>query len=342
MSSINIKNNVAVAVFCLFSSPLPAQQAEQTKESFKFTESDWTQRPGHYLGSFQCTTHDKERNKTVRYIIVDYPSGAELPCRVIYYKPREDGSRDILWRSLNTVGFCSEKAGGLADKLQSFGWECMTAAGDMRSAETEEEDVTRFASEDLPVKAEIPSIEGFDPFSSLQQQEPQTGQPNEDQQAAAEETLDVNADEEAVLDFVGPKIELQLDQGVAHQGKSYDFSALVTDNIAVKAVHFFYQSAGADYVSLPMKRGEDSDLYSVTLPSEVTSVSEINYYVTAEDISYNAVFRGNVISPLTLQFNEVKVQEEVKAVEHIEPETEIQEVKSVEPQPSNEEEGALW
>ncbi|MBD3648150.1 MAG: hypothetical protein HUJ31_12030 [Pseudomonadales bacterium] len=59
-----------------------------------------------------------------RTISVEYETAAQpVPCKVRYDKPDEGGVQ-YPWSANNQVGYCEQKAAELADKLNSYGWNC--------------------------------------------------------------------------------------------------------------------------------------------------------------------------------------------------------------------------
>lgn len=51
--------------------------------------------------------------------------GNAVPCVVNYYKDTENpGQMQVLWRSQNEEGFCSDKVAAFIDKLSGWGWSC--------------------------------------------------------------------------------------------------------------------------------------------------------------------------------------------------------------------------
>lgn len=65
------------------------------------------------------------RESTTRRVIVDYPRGTALPCRVIYDKSEEATAEgETIWQAINEEGYCESKADNLAEKLEGWGWSC--------------------------------------------------------------------------------------------------------------------------------------------------------------------------------------------------------------------------
>ena len=213
---------------------------------------------------FRCiNTHAQTGKQTFRYIVVDYPQGAPLPCSVEYEKPTEAKPVQSLWRSSNTPGYCEDKARGLAEKLTGFGWDCglsdNQASGMQRPVRIQKK-TERATSIAKPSSAELE------------------------------------------LDFVGPVISLQKKTATPIKGQPYTLSAIVTDDVGVNKVHLFYQTNDEPYTSLYMDRENKSDRYAATLAESATQSGSIRYYIMAEDMSGNTVLHGNSISPRALDF----------------------------------------
>ncbi len=79
------------------------------------------------------------------------------------------------------------------------------------------------------------------------------------------------------------------------------FEALVTDNVGVSSVTFFYRNAGGvAFSSKPMKKlQDDSDVYSVELFIDPVIIKKLEIYLKAEDVSGNSVFEGKEFTPLS-------------------------------------------
>jgi hypothetical protein len=73
-----------------------------------------------YADSWNCSNSD-----LVREVVVQYPEGGALPCNVIYKKQTEGFEDQVLWSAETEEGYCEEKARGLVDKLESWGWVCL-------------------------------------------------------------------------------------------------------------------------------------------------------------------------------------------------------------------------
>ena len=104
-------------------------------------------------------------------------------------------------------------------------------------------------------------------------------------------------------DFEAPVIEhQQLETGFAEDDQV--FTATVLDNEEVKKVTLFYRFSGDDaFTELDMKLALEESLYTSTLKIENNSVSEIQYYIQAEDASNNIVLKGFAFEPLVRLIN---------------------------------------
>ncbi|HJL62231.1 MAG TPA: hypothetical protein QF517_09760 [Pseudomonadales bacterium] len=68
---------------------------------------------------FTCT-----RDGVSRHISVEHEPGREVPCQVKYEKP-DEGDVSYPWNAQQDPDYCREKAKYLANRLGSFGWECV-------------------------------------------------------------------------------------------------------------------------------------------------------------------------------------------------------------------------
>ena len=84
---------------------------------------------GVYAASWSCM-HDEK----IREVIIEYPDGGTLPCKVLYNKPTEGFEKRVLWQADNMEGFCEEKASEMVSKLESWGWKCYGEADSDQSA----------------------------------------------------------------------------------------------------------------------------------------------------------------------------------------------------------------
>jgi hypothetical protein len=73
-----------------------------------------------YADSWSCSSGD-----LVRDVVIEYPMGSALPCKVIYKKQTEGVYDQELWSADSTEGYCEEKAAGLVAKLEGWGWVCL-------------------------------------------------------------------------------------------------------------------------------------------------------------------------------------------------------------------------
>lgn len=60
-----------------------------------------------------------------RKIIVDYPRGTPLPCRVNYDRSAKANLElETIWQAIYEEGFCEARADNLAARLKNSGWDC--------------------------------------------------------------------------------------------------------------------------------------------------------------------------------------------------------------------------
>ena len=72
-----------------------------------------------FADSWNCRQDD-----LVREVVIEYPSGGLLPCRVIYRKKTEGADDKELWSAVNQQGYCTDRAKAFTEKLQGWGWAC--------------------------------------------------------------------------------------------------------------------------------------------------------------------------------------------------------------------------
>ena len=72
-----------------------------------------------FADSWNCRQDD-----LVREVVIEYPHGDPLPCRVIYRKKTEGAEDKELWSAVNQQGYCTEQAKAFTEKLQGWGWTC--------------------------------------------------------------------------------------------------------------------------------------------------------------------------------------------------------------------------
>lgn len=72
-----------------------------------------------FADSWNCRQDD-----LVREVVIEYPHGGPLPCRVIYRKKTEGAEDKELWSAVNQQGYCTERAQAFTEKLQGWGWAC--------------------------------------------------------------------------------------------------------------------------------------------------------------------------------------------------------------------------
>ena len=71
-----------------------------------------------------CRSGDQQRIISVEY----ERAGSPVPCRVRYDKPDEGGTTEYPWNAQGQAGYCEERAGFLASKLEGWGWTCTTTS----------------------------------------------------------------------------------------------------------------------------------------------------------------------------------------------------------------------
>lgn len=87
-------------------------------------------------------------NNLLREVKIQYAGSAPVPCSVVYNKPDEGDSSQVLWTADNQEGYCEEQAQGFVAKLESWGWTCVNDAAVMPdetgepSGATESDDAT--------------------------------------------------------------------------------------------------------------------------------------------------------------------------------------------------------
>jgi len=74
---------------------------------------------GAYAESWSC-----EHNNLIREVKVERATSEPAPCSVVYNKETEGFESQVLWTASNDGAYCEEKAKGLVEKLQGWGWEC--------------------------------------------------------------------------------------------------------------------------------------------------------------------------------------------------------------------------
>lgn len=75
---------------------------------------------GAYADSWNCS-----KDNLVREVVIEYPQGSALPCKVVYKKQTEGVYDQDLWTADSTEGYCEEKAAGLVARLEGWGWVCL-------------------------------------------------------------------------------------------------------------------------------------------------------------------------------------------------------------------------
>lgn len=85
-----------------------------------------------YADSWNCS-----KENLVREVVVEYPQGGSLPCKVIYKKQTEGVYDQELWSADNTEGYCEKNAADLVAKLEGWGWVCLETVSMGSSAPAE-------------------------------------------------------------------------------------------------------------------------------------------------------------------------------------------------------------
>lgn len=67
---------------------------------------------------YECTLG----SGVTRYIDVNYPTDTSILCEVVYTKNGTDPK--VLWYANHDIYFCQQKATGLVEKLQGYGFSC--------------------------------------------------------------------------------------------------------------------------------------------------------------------------------------------------------------------------
>lgn len=65
-----------------------------------------------------------EQSNLIREINVERQTANPAPCSVVYNKDTEGKGSSVLWTAQVDGAYCDEKADGLAQKLEGFGWTC--------------------------------------------------------------------------------------------------------------------------------------------------------------------------------------------------------------------------
>ena len=76
-----------------------------------------------FADSWNC-----RQDNLVREVVIEYPHGGPLPCRVIYRKKTEGAEDKELWSAMNQQGYCTERAKAFTEKLKGWGWTCEDAS----------------------------------------------------------------------------------------------------------------------------------------------------------------------------------------------------------------------
>lgn len=105
------------------------------------------------------------------------------------------------------------------------------------------------------------------------------------------------ANAQGVFDINPPVIELdESTEGIA--GETQVFTALVTDDRALRDVKLYYRFGGQEaYADLLMNRLGETDYYSANVETDATETRSIEYYVQARDEGGNRVIKGFAFDP---------------------------------------------
>lgn len=68
-----------------------------------------------------------EHNNLIREVEVVSTTSEPAPCEVVYTKATEGFEAQVLWSAQNDAVYCANKATGLVEKLQGWGWECSSS-----------------------------------------------------------------------------------------------------------------------------------------------------------------------------------------------------------------------
>ena len=65
-----------------------------------------------------------EKGDLMREVLVESEAANTAPCSVVYGKDTENQGSKTLWTAQYDGAYCDEKADGLAEKLEGYGWSC--------------------------------------------------------------------------------------------------------------------------------------------------------------------------------------------------------------------------
>ncbi len=88
------------------------------------------------------------------------------------------------------------------------------------------------------------------------------------------------------------------------------FSAVVTDNIGVANVTFYYKNSNDVGFSPKVMRLTDINTYSVDITVDSVISDRLEFYIRADDVSGNSVFEGQKFSPFAYDVVPTAVKEE--------------------------------
>lgn len=100
-------------------------------------------------------------------------------------------------------------------------------------------------------------------------------------------------------DISAPQVTHEQITGPVTAGEPLTISATVTDDTGIRAVLLFYRTEGqSDYRRAEMRSVGAAGIYMVTLPG--VSAPAFEYYIQAEDLAGNILFRGQEFAPLAV------------------------------------------
>jgi len=102
-----------------------------------------------YAESWSCK-HDNN----VREIQIQHETSEALPCSVVYRKPTEGVEEQTLWSASSDANYCEEKARGLVEKHEGWGWTCEEAGAETGTEISEESKATESSTPEESAPAE--------------------------------------------------------------------------------------------------------------------------------------------------------------------------------------------
>lgn len=115
--------------------------------------------------------------------------------------------------------------------------------------------------------------------------------------ASAAEPLELPVPDIEPPVIVFDESDAEIEAGIA------TFTAAVADNVGVAKVTLFYRSqTDTVFKTKPMQRSNKvPDLYTAELPLDSIESDDLEYYIRADDVSGNSIFKGQRFSPLTFK-----------------------------------------